>query len=132
MGDRTIGGYILSLGTLLCVIFNVRDRSYVVVASPERVVGHEEDEDAYPYHAAPIHLARHRAWSSREELEHPEHHEEAHRNDVNSVAGFSKVESRSWELFTAESLLEDAWDLWVSVLNLKANHNGNIHAMQIM
>ena len=79
--------------------------------SPERVVGHEEDEDACPYHAAPIHLARRRAWSSREELEYPEHREEAQRNDVNRVAGFAKVESRRWERFAAESPLEDTWDL---------------------
>lgn len=69
MGDRTIEGLMLSWDTLLYVIFNVRDRSYVVVPPPERVVGHGEDEDACPYHAAPIHLVRRRAWSSREELE---------------------------------------------------------------
>lgn len=100
-----------SLGPLPCVILDVRDRSYVIVPSPEQVVGHEEDEDAYPYHAAPVHLAWHRAWSCREELEYPEHREEAKRNDVNRIAGFSKVESRSWELFAADSLVEDAWDL---------------------
>ena len=92
------------------VIFDVRDRSYVIVPSPERVVGHEEDENACPYHAAPVHLARCRVWSSREELEHPEHREEAQRSDVNRIAGFTKVESRSWERFAAESLLEDTWD----------------------
>lgn len=79
--------------------------------TPERVVGHEEDEDACPYHTAPVHLARHRAWSSREELENEEHREEAQRNDVNRVADFAKVESRSWERFAAESLLEDTWNL---------------------
>ena len=57
----------------LHVIFDVRDRSYIVVPAPERVVGHEEDENARPYDAAPVHVARRRAWSSREELEHPEH-----------------------------------------------------------
>ena len=79
--------------------------------SGERVIGHEEDEDAYPYHAAPIHRARRRAWSSREELEQPEHNEEAQRNDVDRVAGFSKVESRRWERYAAESPMEDTWDL---------------------
>lgn len=90
---------------------NVRDRSYVVMPSPDRVVGHEEHEDACPYHAAPIHLARRRVWSSRKELEYPEHYEEAQRNDVHRVSGFAKAESRRWERFAAESLLEDTWDL---------------------
>ena len=85
--------------------------------SPERVVGHEEDEDARPYDAAPVHVARCRAWSSREELEQPEHREKAQCNDVNRVAGFAKVEARSWEGFSAESLVEDTWELLVSVLN---------------
>ena len=79
--------------------------------SPERVVGHEEDKDACPYYAAPVHLARRRVWSSREELECPEHREEAQRNDVNRVTGFAKVESGSRERFATESLLEDTWDL---------------------
>lgn len=92
-------------------MLNVRDRSNVVMPSPEGVVGHEENEDACPYHAAPIHLARHRARSSREELEYPEHYEETQCNDIHRVAGFAKVESRSWELFAAKSLLEDTWDI---------------------
>lgn len=75
--------------------------------SLERIVGHGEDEDTCPYHATPVHLARRRARSSREELEYPEHREEAQRNDVNRVTGFAKVESRSWERLAAESLLED-------------------------
>lgn len=111
MGDRWIEGFILSLDPLLYVISNVRDRSYVIVAPPERVVGQAIDENACPYQAAPVHLARRRAWSSREELGYPEHGEEAQRNDVNRVAGFAKVESRSWECFATESLLEDTWDL---------------------
>ena len=77
MEYRTIDGFILSLGPHLYIILDVRDWSYVVVPSPERVVGHEEDEDACPYHEAPVHLARCRAWSSREELKYPEHREEA-------------------------------------------------------
>ena len=77
---------------------------------PERVVGHEEDEDTHPDHAAPIHLGRRRAWSSREELEYPEDGEEAQRHDVDRVPGFSQVESRSWERLAAEPLVEDAWD----------------------
>ena len=64
-------------GAPLQVIFDIRDRSYIVVPSPERVVGHEEDEHARPYDAAPVHIARCRAWSSREELEHPEYREKA-------------------------------------------------------
>ena len=83
----------------------VRDRSYVVVPSPERVIGHKEDQYACPYYAAPIHLARRRIWSSREELEYPEHREEAQRNNVDRIAGLAKVEARSWEFFAAESLL---------------------------
>ena len=79
--------------------------------SPERVVGHEEDEDACPYHAAPVHLARRRARSSREELKYPEHREEAQRNDVDRIAGFAKVEARSWERFAAQSLSENTWHL---------------------
>lgn len=79
--------------------------------SPERVVGHEEDEDARPYDTAPVHVARCRAWSSREELEHPEHREKAQCNDVYRIAGFAKVEARSWEGFSAESLVEYTWIL---------------------
>ena len=104
-------GCVLSLSPLLYVIFNVHDRSYVVVSSPDRVVGREKDEDTCPYHAAPVHLARCRAWSSREELEYPEHREKTQRNNVNRITGFAKVESRRWEPFATESLLEDAWDL---------------------
>ena len=73
--------------------------------SPECVVGHEENEDAYPYHAAPVHLARRRARSSREELEYPKHREKAERNDIDNIAGFAKVKARYWEHFAAESLL---------------------------
>ena len=111
MGDTTIEGFILHWNPLLYVVSDVRDRPYIVVPSPERVVGHEEDKDACPYHAAPIHLARRRAWSSWEELEYPEHREEAQCNDVNRIAGFAKVEPRSWERFAVEPLLEDTWDL---------------------
>lgn len=112
MGDRTFEGWIISLETpLLYVISDIPDRSYVIVPSPERVVGHEEDEDACPYHAAPVHVAWRRVWSSREELECPEHHEEAQRNNVNRVASFAKVESRRWERSAAQSLLENTWDL---------------------
>ena len=110
MPDRTTERLILSREPLFYVIFDVRDRSYVVVPSPDRVVGHEEDEDTYPYHTAPVHLARRRAGSSREELEYPEYSEEAQRNDVNRVAGFAKAESRIWERFAAKSLLEDAFE----------------------
>ena len=105
-------GFMLSMnGALLYVIFHIRDRSYIVVPSPERVVGHEEDEDARPYDAAPVHVARGRARSSGEELEHPEHREKAQSNDVDRVAGFAKVEARSREGFSAESLVEDTWML---------------------
>ena len=110
MGGRTLERFILPIGSFSYVTFDVRDRSYVIVPTPERVVGHEEDEDACPYYATPVHLARHRIWSSREELEHPEHREEAQRNGVNRVAGFAEVESRRWEPLSAESLLEDTWD----------------------
>ena len=107
MGVRVIEDFILSLCPLLDIIANIRDRSYVLVPSPERVVSHEENEDGCPYHAAPVHLAWRRARSSWEKLEKPEHREEAQRNDVDRVTGLSKVESRSWELFAANSLLED-------------------------
>ena len=100
--------------------------------APERVVGHEEDENARPYDAAPVHVTRRRAWSSREELEYPEHREKAQSNDVNRIAGFAKVEARSWEGFSAESLVQDTWVLLVSVLDFDSNHNQDIHAMQIM
>ena len=96
---------------LLHVILNICDRSYIVVPAPERVVSHEEDEHARPYDAAPIHVARCRVGSSREELEHPEHREKAQCDDVDRVAGFAKVKARSWEGFSAESLVEDTWVL---------------------
>lgn len=77
--------------------------------TPKRVVSHEEDEDARPDHAAPVHLARRRARSRGEELEEPEHGEESQRDDVDRVAGFAEVEARGWERFAAESLAEDTW-----------------------
>ena len=79
--------------------------------APERVIGHEEDENASPYDAAPVHVTRCRAWCSREELEYPEHREKAQSNNVNRIAGFAKVKARSWEGFSAESLVEDTWVL---------------------
>ena len=106
MRDKTIKTFI-SLGPLCYIISNICDRSDVVVPPPERVVGHEEDEDACPYHAAPIHITRRWVWTGREELEEPEHREETQRDDVDRVASFTKVESRRWEKFTAKSLMED-------------------------
>ena len=100
--------------------------------APESIVGHEEDENAGPYDAAPVHIARRRARSSREELEYPEHREKAQCNDVNRIASFAKVEARSWEGFSAKSLVEDTWELLVRVLDVDSNHNQDIHAMQIM
>ena len=100
--------------------------------APERVVGHEEDENARPYDAAPVHVARGRAWSGREELEYPEHREKAQCNDVDRIAGFAKVEARSWEGFSTESLVENTWEFLVSVLDFDSNRKQNIHAMQIM
>ena len=111
ISDRLIEDYILFLDPLLYVTFNISDRSYVVVPSPKCVVGHEEGEDACPYHAAPIHFARRRAWSSREELKYPEYYEEAQRYYVDCVASLAKAESRSWEPVAAKSLLEDTCDL---------------------
>ena len=58
-------------------MFDVYDRSCVSVPSPDRVERQEEDEDAYPDHAAPVHFARRRVGSSWEELEYPKHREEA-------------------------------------------------------
>ena len=81
------------------------------MSSPKRIVSHEEDEDACPNYAAPIHLARCRAGSSWEKLEYPEHCEEAERNDVDCIAGLAKVESGRWERFTTESLLKDTWNM---------------------
>ena len=79
--------------------------------SVKSVVGHEEDQNACPYHTAPVHLTWCWAWSSRKELEDPKYYEKAERNDVNRIASFSKIESRSWECFAAQSLLENAWKL---------------------
>ena len=111
IGNGLIEDHSLILDPLLYVTFDIRDRSHVIVPSPKCVVGHEEDENACPYHAAPIHFARRRAWSSWEELKYPEHYEEAQRYDVDCVASFSKAETRSWEPVAAKSLLEDTCDL---------------------
>ncbi|KAL8767136.1 MAG: hypothetical protein Q9194_006076 [Teloschistes cf. exilis] len=78
------------------------------MSPPERVISHEKDEDACPYHAAPVHVARRRVRGGREELKDPEHREEAQRGDVDRVSGLAKVEARSWEGFAAESFVEDA------------------------
>lgn len=98
---------ILSRDLLLQVVFDVRARSDVVVTSIECIIGQKEHENGSPDYAAPVHLAWRRAWSTREELEKPEHHEEAQRNDINRVACFAKIKSRSRELFAAESFLKD-------------------------
>lgn len=100
--------------------------------APERVVGHEEDEDARPDDAAPVHVARRRARSSGEELEYPEHREKAQGNNIDRIPRSAKVEARSWEGFSAESLVEDTWVSLVGVLDFGANHKQDIHAMHIM
>lgn len=66
----------------------------IIIASSESVVRHEKDEHACPYHAAPIHISRRRAWSSWEELKEPEVCKEAEGYDVDRDAGFARVESR--------------------------------------
>lgn len=111
MEDRATESFVHVLNLISYIILNVRDRSHVIVSSVESVVAHEKDENTRPYYAAPIHVARCWVWSSREELKYPEHREEAQCNDVNRIAGSTKAESRSWERFPAESLLEDTWDL---------------------
>ena len=77
--------------------------------APERVVGHEEEQDARPDDAAPVHVARRRARRSGEELEDPEHGEEAQGDDIDRVAGSAEVEARGWEGVSAEALVEDTW-----------------------
>ncbi|KAL9580948.1 MAG: hypothetical protein Q9203_006101 [Teloschistes exilis] len=85
------------------------------MSPPERVISHEKDEDACPYHAAPVHVARRRVRGGREELKDPEHREEAQRDDVDRVSGLAKVEARSWEGFAAESFVEDALQKFLSM-----------------
>lgn len=93
----------------LYVIFDKRNRSHVVMPAPKRVIRHEEDEDARPDDAAPVHLARRRARSRGEELEQPEHGEESQRDDVDRVAGSAEVEAGKRERVAAEALAEDTW-----------------------